>query len=158
LSGKAEDWHSRTQGIFTQPPAAPRTKKRRILLAEDNPVNEKVATHTLHKLGYEVHAVVNGQDAVVAWREGRYDLILMDCQMPILDGYEATREIRTLEAGQQHIPIVALTAHAMKDDDVKCLAAGMDHHLTKPLDRERLQACLDQFFDPKECAKLTASG
>jgi CheY-like chemotaxis protein len=112
------------------------------LLAEDNPVNEKVATHTLRRLGYEVHAVANGQDAVAAWRDGRYDLILMDCQMPVLDGYEATREIRALEAGKRLIPIVALTAHAMKDDDAKCMAAGMDHHLTKPLDRERLQACL----------------
>jgi signal transduction histidine kinase/DNA-binding response OmpR family regulator len=158
LSGKAEDWHSRAQGIFTQPLPTLQTKKRRILLAEDNPVNEKVATHTLRRLGYEVHAVANGQDAVAAWREGRYDLILMDCQMPILDGYEATREIRALEAGQRHIPIVALTAHAMKDDDVKCLAAGMDHHLTKPLDRERLQACLDRFFDPDEGEQLAASG
>jgi CheY-like chemotaxis protein len=133
-------------------------KKRKILLAEDNPVNEKVATHTLRRLGYEVHAVANGRDAVAAWRDGRYDLILMDCQMPILDGYEATREIRTLEAGQQHIPIVALTAHAMKDDDVKCKAAGMDYHLTKPLDRERLQACLDQYFDSGQGVQLTASG
>jgi CheY-like chemotaxis protein len=81
----------------------------------------------------------------------------MDCQMPILDGYEAAREIRALEAGQRHIPIVALTAHAMKDDDVKSMAAGMDHHLTKPLDRERLQACLDQYFDPDNSVKLTAS-
>jgi CheY-like chemotaxis protein len=158
LSGKAEDWHSRTQGIVTKPVPALGVKKRRILLAEDNPVNEKVATHTLRKLGYEVHAVANGQAAVAAWRVGRYDLILMDCQMPILDGYEATREIRALEAGQRHIPIVALTAHAMKDDDVKCMAAGMDHRLTKPLDRERLQACLDQYFDPAISVKLTASG
>jgi CheY-like chemotaxis protein len=158
LSGKAEDWHSRTQGIVTKPVPTLGVKKRRILLAEDNPVNEKVATHTLRRLGYEVHAVANGQAAVAAWRDGRYDLILMDCQMPILDGYEATREIRALEAGQRHIPIVALTAHAMKDDDVKCMAAGMDHHLTKPLDRERLQACLDQYFDPDNSVKLTASG
>jgi signal transduction histidine kinase/DNA-binding response OmpR family regulator len=158
LSSKAEDWHSRTQGIVTQPVRTLAMKKRKILLAEDNPVNEKVATHTLRKLGYEVHAVANGQDAVAAWRDGRYDLILMDCQMPILDGYEATREIRALEAGQRHIPIVALTAHAMKGDDVKCLAAGMDYHLTKPLDRERLQACLDQYFDPDNSAKLTVSG
>jgi signal transduction histidine kinase/DNA-binding response OmpR family regulator len=158
LSGKAEDWHSRTQGIVTQPVPILRVKRRRILLAEDNPVNEKVAAHTLRRLGYEVHAVANGQAAVVAWQEGHYDLILMDCQMPILDGYEATREIRALEAGQRHIPIVALTAHAMKDDDAKCMAAGMDYHLTKPLDRERLQACLDQFFDPDNSVKFTASG
>ena len=78
--------------------------------------------------------------------------------MPILDGYEATREIRALEAGQRHIPIVALTAHAMKDDDVKCIAAGMDYHLTKPLDRERLQACLDRYFAPDGSVKLFASG
>jgi signal transduction histidine kinase/DNA-binding response OmpR family regulator len=158
LSAQAADWHSRTQGIVTQRPPTLEVKRRRILLAEDNPVNEKVATHTLRRLGYEVHAVANGQDAVVAWWEGRYDLILMDCQMPVLDGYEATREIRTLEAGKRRIPIVALTAHAMKDDDVKCMAAGMDHHLTKPLDRERLQACLDQIFEIDGREKLTASG
>jgi signal transduction histidine kinase/DNA-binding response OmpR family regulator len=158
LSGKAEDWHSRTQGIVTKPVRTLDAKKRRILLAEDNPVNEKVATHTLRRLGYEVHAVPNGQAAVAAWRDGHYDLILMDCQMPILDGYEATREIRALEAGQRRIPIVALTAHAMKDDDVKCLAAGMDHHLTKPLDREQLQACLDHYFDADNGVKLTAAG
>jgi CheY-like chemotaxis protein len=158
LSGKAEDWHSRTQGIVTQPVLTLAAKKRRILLAEDNPVNEKVATHTLRKLGYEVHAVADGKAAVAAWRNGHYDLILMDCQMPVLDGYEATREIRSLEGGQRRIPIVALTAHAMKDDDVKCMAAGMDHHLTKPLDRVRLQAFLDQYFDPENSVKLTATG
>ena len=158
LSGKAEDWHSRTQSIVTKPQPTLEVKRRRILLAEDNHVNEKVATHTLRRLGYEVHAVADGQAAVAAWRDGSYDLILMDCQMPILDGYEATREIRALEAGQRHIPIVALTAHAMKDDDVKCIAAGMDHHLTKPLDRERLQACLDYYFDADNRMKLTAAG
>jgi signal transduction histidine kinase/CheY-like chemotaxis protein len=158
LSAQAAEWHSRTQGIVTQRPAAPEGKKRRILLAEDNPVNEKVATHTLRRLGYEVHAVPNGQEAVTAWRDGRYDLILMDCQMPVLDGYEATREIRILEAGKGRIPIIALTAHAMKDDDAKCIAAGMDHHLTKPLDREKLQACLDQYFDLASPEKLTKAG
>jgi signal transduction histidine kinase/CheY-like chemotaxis protein len=145
LSGKAEHWHTRTQPIVTQQLAAAQRgrERRRILLAEDNVVNEKVARHTLQRLGFHVDAVSNGREAVTAWQTGRYDLILMDCQMPELDGYEATREIRIREQGGKHIPIVALTAHAMKDDDLKCKAAGMDDHLTKPIDRERLRLCLD---------------
>jgi signal transduction histidine kinase/CheY-like chemotaxis protein len=145
LSDKAEHWHVQTQKIATQQAAAQRGReKHRILIAEDNVVNEKVARHSLQRLGFHVDAVKNGREAVTAWQTGQYDLILMDCQMPELDGYEATREIRDLEQGLQHIPIVALTAHAMKDDDLKCKAAGMDDHLTKPLDRERLRLCLDR--------------
>jgi signal transduction histidine kinase/CheY-like chemotaxis protein len=147
LSGKAEPWHARTQGIVTRHVAAQRGgERRRILIAEDNIVNEKVARHSLQRLGFHVDAVKNGREAVTAWQTGRYDLILMDCQMPELDGYEATREIRHRERGRQHIPIVALTAHAMKDDDLKCKAAGMDDHLSKPLDRERLRLCLDHYL------------
>jgi CheY-like chemotaxis protein len=119
-----------------------RTPAMRVLLAEDNPVNEKVAGRTLERLGYQVGIARNGAEAVAAWATGGYDLILMDCQMPVLDGYEATREIRRREAAASHIPIVALTAHAMKDDDRKCRAAGMDDYLTKPIDRARMQACL----------------
>src|SRR5262249_22267839 len=152
------DWHSRTQGIVTQRTRAPEPKRRKILLAEDNPVNQKVAMHTLQRLGYEEHAVANGQEAVAAWRDGRYDLILIDGQRADLDGYEPTRGIRSVEAGKRHIPIVALTAHAMKDDDAKCMAAGMDHHLTKPLDRKRLMACLDQYFDSDGGESMSASG
>ena len=145
LSGKAEHRHTRTQPIVTQERVATQRgrERRRILLAEDNVVNEKVARHTLQRLGFHVDVVRNGREAVAAWHTGRYDLILMDCQMPELDGYEATREIRAAERGGQHIPILALTAHAMKDDDLKCKAAGMDDHLTKPLDRERLRLCLE---------------
>jgi signal transduction histidine kinase len=120
-------------------------RERRILLAEDNAVNEKVATRALRTMGFQVDAVSNGRAAVTAWETGAYDLILMDCQMPELDGYEATIEIRGREQGVR-IPIVALTAHAMKDDDLKCKAAGMDDYLTKPLDRERLRSCLDHYL------------
>jgi two-component system sensor histidine kinase/response regulator len=87
---------------------------------------------------------------VTAWQTGGYDLILMDCQMPVLDGYDATREIRRLESADQHIPIVALTAHAMQGDELECKAAGMDEHLTKPLDRQRLALVLERFLTAGE--------
>jgi len=121
-------------------------QKRRILLAEDNAVNEKVATHALRTMGFQVDAVSDGLAAITAWETGAYDLILMDCQMPEIDGYKATIEIRKREQGRRRIPIVALTAHAMKDDDLKCKAAGMDDYLTKPLDRKRLQSCLKRYL------------
>lgn len=137
----------------TPAPAALETARcagKRILLAEDNVVNEKVATRFLEKLGYVVDAVGNGQDAVDAWAKGDYDLILMDCQMPVLDGYEATREIRKQERSGERIPIVALTANAMKKDEIECRQAGMDDHLAKPLDREALARCLDSHLRTKE--------
>jgi signal transduction histidine kinase/CheY-like chemotaxis protein len=118
----------------------------RILLAEDNAVNCLVATRMLERLGYAVETVSDGRQAVEAWRCGGHDLILMDCQMPELDGYQAAREIRSSEPPGRHIPIVALTAHAMKDDGAKCIAAGMDAHLTKPVVRQALQECLQQLL------------
>jgi two-component system, sensor histidine kinase len=118
----------------------------RILLAEDNDVNRLVACRTLERLGCHVECVSDGRQAVEAWQRGGYQLILMDCQMPILDGYEATREIRSREPAGQRIPIVALTAHAMKDDDIKCRQAGMDDYLTKPVVRQRLADCLQRLL------------
>jgi signal transduction histidine kinase/CheY-like chemotaxis protein len=137
----------RTASVELQPArvdtaAAHSGAERRILLVEDNAVNEKVATRFLQRLGYAVDVARNGREGVDAWASGYYDLILMDCQMPVLDGYAATREIRAREAAARRIPIVALTANTMKDDDLKCKAAGMDDHLSKPLDRERLAQCL----------------
>jgi two-component system, sensor histidine kinase and response regulator len=114
-------------------------------------VNQKVAVRLLEKLGYNVRVVDNGRAAVDAWQTGAIDLILMDCQMPELDGYEATREIRRREVGRGRIPIVALTAHAMKGADEECTAAGMDGYLSKPIDRSLLADTLERFLDrPRE--------
>jgi len=147
LTTEARDWHMHTQPIITR--HALRSHRGRekhwILLAEDNVVNQKVAHKTLERLGYRVDIVGDGRAAVEAWKSGRYDLILMDCQMPELDGYAATREIRRLQ-GARHIPIVALTAHAMKGAAEECTSAGMDDYLTKPIDRDRLEACLERFL------------
>jgi CheY-like chemotaxis protein len=93
-----------------------------------------------------VDVVADGLAAMAAWQTGKFDLIFMDCQMPQMDGYEATREIRRLEAGKSHIPIIALTAHAMTGDEAKCRAAGMDDYLSKPIDRNKLEACLERLL------------
>jgi two-component system, sensor histidine kinase and response regulator len=149
MSNSAESWKERAQPLVTrhQVRAVRVEGDRRILLAEDNPVNQKVARMVLEKLGLEVEVVNNGREAVDAWKQHKFDLILMDGQMPDLDGYAATREIRDLEYGtDKHIPIVALTAHAMKGDDAKCFDAGMDDYLTKPINREQLVACLEKHF------------
>jgi len=149
LGVRAECWHEKSQPIVTRHRLrAQRTQEaRRILLAEDNAVNQKVACRMLEKLGYRVDVAGDGQATVDAWVSGRYDLILMDCQMPTMDGYEATRTIRSREANGLRIPIVALTADAMKGADDKCQAAGMDDYLTKPIDRSQLDACLKRWLD-----------
>jgi CheY-like chemotaxis protein len=126
-----------------------------ILLAEDNLVNQKVAQRMLEKLDYRVEVVADGLEAVSAWKSGRFDLILMDCQMPRLDGYAATREIRRLEQGHNRIPIVALTAHAMHGDEEKCRAAGMDDYLTTPIERDVLDACLEKHLGGTKPAQTT---
>jgi CheY-like chemotaxis protein len=107
-----------------------------ILIAEDNPINMKLARFILEKAGYQVTAAVNGKEAVEIYTRApsSYDLILMDIQMPLMDGRKATRKIR--EKGFSHVPIIAMTAEAMKGDREKCIAAGMDDYLSKPLKRE----------------------
>jgi two-component system, sensor histidine kinase and response regulator len=148
LASDADTWRTHTQPIITRHALrAQRARtQNRILLAEDNIVNQKVAVRLLEKLNYRVTVVADGAAAVAHWKSGTYDLILMDCQMPEMDGYEATREIRHLEGGTRHIPIVALTAHAMKGSDQKCFAAGMDDHLAKPIDSNALDLCLEKFL------------
>jgi PAS domain S-box-containing protein len=119
---------------------------KRVLIAEDNLVNQRVARHMLEKMGFQVDVVADGRQVVEAWARGGYDLILMDCQMPEMDGYAATREIRRREGGVSRIPIIALTAHALKGADEECFASGMDAYLTKPIDREQLRGCLEKSF------------
>jgi CheY-like chemotaxis protein len=125
-------------------PAAPALSGLRILLAEDNAVNQKLATRLLQGLGAEVHLAVNGVEVLQALRESNFDAVLMDCQMPQMDGYEATRHIRSPEGRTRNpnIPVIALTAHALATDRVKCLAAGMNDYLTKPINPALLQQAL----------------
>ena len=113
------------------------------MLAEDNPVNQLFACRLLKKLGHEVTVTDNGVEALAALDRARFDLVLMDMQMPVMDGIEATQAIRTREAdSRQRIPIVALTANAIAGDREHCLAAGMDDYLAKPFGTPQLTAVL----------------
>jgi CheY-like chemotaxis protein len=118
----------------------------RLLLAEDNPINQIVALGQLDALGFVADAVENGNEVLAALERETYDLILMDCQMPELDGYETSRQIRAREAKGRHVPIIAVTAHAMKGDREKCLAAGMNDYLSKPFRQSDLVATLERWL------------
>jgi signal transduction histidine kinase/DNA-binding response OmpR family regulator len=124
---------------------SPRGALGRVLLAEDHSVNQLVMLRILEKLGYAADVAATGRDAVRAALETRYDLVLMDCQMPELDGYEATREIRRSESGRR-TPIVALTASALDGDRARALEAGMDDHLTKPVTPDALVSALERWI------------
>ncbi|MBV9439662.1 MAG: response regulator [Candidatus Eremiobacteraeota bacterium] len=118
----------------------------RVLVAEDNPVNRKLALQQLKKLGYSARAVADGREAIEAVSGGHYDLVLMDCQMPEVDGFAATREIRRAEVERGvHVPIVAMTANALEGDREACLAAGMDDYLAKPVQLASLRAVVERF-------------
>lgn len=122
-------------------------KQYLILLAEDNLINQKVAIRTLNSAGYRVDAVMNGEQAVRAYKENHYDLILMDVQMPEMDGYTATRLIRELPPPKNNIPIIAITAHAMIGDREKCLEAGMNSYISKPVAAKDVIHILDKFLN-----------
>jgi two-component system, sensor histidine kinase and response regulator len=122
----------------------PGSKRLRVLVAEDNLVNQQVVMAMLKKLGHECSIVNNGREAVASIQHQRYDLVLMDIQMPEMDGYQASRLIRALPTDCARIPIIALTANAMQGDAEKCLLAGMDRYITKPIDRAKLDASINE--------------
>ncbi|MCA8984698.1 MAG: response regulator [Planctomycetaceae bacterium] len=137
-----------------QPPLPP----LHILLVEDGMANQCLATAVLKKWGHQVEIAENGQIAVDKYRDGRFDLILMDVQMPVMDGFQATAAIRQLEqATGGHIPIVAMTARAMKGDRERCLEAGMDGYVSKPIRKGDLYRGISEFFPPKQSSSTAAT-
>nr|WP_238396003.1 ATP-binding protein [Xanthomonas fragariae] len=141
------------------PPPMANPRDVRILLAEDNPVNLLVAQKLLAFLGFEADTATDGEAALSSMESTRYDMVFMDCQMPVLDGYAATRRWRAMEteSGRGPVPIVAMTANAMAGDRERCLAAGMDDYLSKPVAREQLDACLQRWLPRQQALPELAS-
>ena len=117
-----------------------------ILIAEDNLINRKVIERMVQKLGYRADLVSNGREALEALAQLPYGLVFMDCQMPEMDGFEACREIRNRDLAGARIPIVAITANAMKGDRERCLAAGMDDYVSKPFKQDDLKTVLEKWI------------
>jgi CheY-like chemotaxis protein len=122
----------------------------KVLLAEDSPVNRTIALKMLAKVGFQADVVHNGLEAVEACKDTNYDIVLMDCHMPIMDGYQATQRIRKAFEGRQGPVIIALTANAMAEDRAKCIDAGMDDYLPKPFSPRALGDLLDHWITRNE--------
>jgi two-component system sensor histidine kinase/response regulator len=134
--------------LKSSPLARPTFRGNKILLVEDNPVNQRVAQRTLQNLGSEVWIANNGAEALEQIAATSFDAVLMDCQMPVMDGFTATRRIRELESSRclKRLPIIALTANVMSEDRENCIAAGMDAHLGKPIEPAQLIEALSRFL------------
>jgi two-component system, sensor histidine kinase and response regulator len=122
----------------------------RILLAEDNLVNQKVAMTMLGKMGHKITLTTNGLEALEQWRQGDFDLILMDVQMPEMTGLQATKQIRREEAIGAHVPIIAMTASAMSEERDRCLAAGMDNFISKPVSYKVIDQMIAATFSSRK--------
>ena len=118
--------------------------RARVLVVEDNVVNQRIALRMLEKLGCRVDVAANGSEALEMTGTLPYDIVFMDCQMPVMDGYEATQRIRQREGQNGHLPIVAMTANAMEGDRERCLAAGMDDYISKPIAKPTLVQALER--------------
>jgi PAS domain S-box-containing protein len=162
LSRDSKEWHMQSQPIVTKGMLVGRDSGRRysgnVLLVEDNPVNQKVAVRFLERMGCKVRVADNGAEGVRAYQEMQFDIVLMDLQMPVMDGLAATRRVREIEAGGRATPIVALTANAMAGQLERCMEAGMSHFLTKPLEIARLHETLERFGLRVDAAPDSGSG
>ena len=134
-------------------PSAARAGSPLVLIVEDNLVNQRVAVRLVEKMGYRTAVVNGGRDAIHAFQREQYDLILMDCQMPDVDGFTATAEIRRMETHGSRIPVIAMTANAMRGDREKCLAAGMDDYISKPVAYEDLRKLVTRWLARSEAAR-----
>lgn len=145
-----------TDSLSSEPRPAPRSMRAHVLVAEDNEVNQIVVSELLTRCGWTCELVGDGQAAVERARASHFDLVLMDCQMPKMDGFQATAAIRRLEAedaaagNPRHLPIIALTANAIRGDRERCLAAGMDEYLTKPIDPIQLVTIVETLIECSE--------
>jgi len=140
-----------TQALHAPPESVTHSGPLRILVAEDNAINQTIMTRTLRKVGHSVTVASNGREALASWQDGDFELVLMDIQMPLMDGFECTAAIRLGDQRRgTHTPIIAVTAHALKGDEERCLAAGMDAYLAKPIRTEDLYAAIARVMARQE--------
>ncbi len=136
-------------GSMAKQPEVPQSHCR-VLVVEDNLINQRVAVIILSKLGYSADVAGDGSEALEMLQKQHYDLILMDCQMPVMDGFEATHAIRALPSDLSRIPIIAVTANALAGQREKCLATGMNEYISKPINSELLAAALRKYLAPSD--------
>ena len=165
IFGSTEERFIRTQPVDTLPTASRQAQRAtmltagfKVLLVEDNVVNQKVASRFMERLGCKVTVAQNGEEGIAAWQAGVFDVVLMDLQMPVMDGLTATRRIRALEGENRRTPIVALTANAMTGQLERCLASGMDAFLAKPIEFAQLRQTLLQFAHPVDAVRVVEAG
>jgi len=127
-----------------QPVAFDNNKTVNVLIVEDNEVNQLVLKSFVVKMGYQSQSAMNGLEALKLIKENQFDIILMDCQMPVMDGFDATKQIRRQEKSGSHTPIIAVTANAMEGDRERCLKAGMDDYLKKPVSLDKLKSTMNK--------------
>jgi two-component system, sensor histidine kinase and response regulator len=134
------------QALITRHSSREDQRKLHVLLAEDNAVNQKLAARLLERRGHQVTVTANGREALAALDRENFDVVLMDVQMPEMDGFEATAAVRGRERNTgRHLPIIAMTAHAMRGDQERCLASGMDGYISKPIRAQELISLLERF-------------